>query len=263
VVPVLSTVVNAMQFFISNDGGATWISPGTISGVQVHTDLPGFRSGPLPSAAIDGAGTIWVVWEDCRYRAGCTANDLVYSTSTDGVSWSAVTRVPIDDVTSGVDHFIPGIGIDPATSGATAHVAIHYYYFSQSNCTMSTCQLIVGFISSANGGATWNAPVTVAGPMQLSSLPSSQNGLMVGDYIATAFTGGVPHGVFAVAAAPSGTTFNEAIYTGQGLTVTATAHQLSSKNDRPLHKLSDKIEREQPEKGVIPPSRRKARRSSK
>jgi hypothetical protein len=263
VVPVLSTVVNAMQFFISNDGGATWISPGTISDVQVHTDLPGFRSGPLPSAAIDGAGTIWVVWEDCRYRAGCTANDLVYSTSTDGVSWSAVTRVPIDDVTSGVDHFIPGIGIDPATSGATAHVAIHYYYFSQSNCTMSTCQLIVGFISSANGGATWNAPVTVAGPMQLSSLPSSQNGLMVGDYIATAFTGGVPHGVFAVAAAPSGTTFNEAIYTGQGLTVTATAHQLSSKNDRPLHKLSDKIEREQPEKGVIPPSRRKARRSSK
>jgi hypothetical protein len=263
VVPVLSTVVNAMQFFISNDGGATWISPGTISDVQVHTDLLGFRSGPLPSAAIDGAGTIWVVWEDCRYRAGCTANDLVYSTSTDGVSWSPVTRVPIDDVTSGVDHFIPGIGIDPATSGATAHVAIHYYYFSQSNCTMSTCQLIVGFTSSANGGATWNAPVTVAGPMQLSSLPSSQNGLMVGDYIATAFTNGVPHGVFAVAAAPSGTTFNEAIYTGQGLAVTATAHQLSSKNDRPLHKLSDKIEREQPEKGVIPPSRRKARRSSK
>lgn len=105
--------------------------------------------------------------------------------------------------------------------------------------------------------------MTVAGPMQLSSLPSSQNGLMVGDYIATAFTNGVPHGVFAVAAAPSGTTFNEAIYTGQGLAVTATAHQLSSKNDRPLHKLTDKIEREQPEKGVIPPSRRKARRSSK
>ena len=263
VVPVLSTVVNEMQFFISNDGGTTWISPGTISDVQVHTDLPGFRSGPLPSAAVDGAGAIWVVWEDCRYRAGCTANDLVYSTSTDGVSWSAVTRVPIDDVTSGVDHFIPGIGIDPATSGATAHVAIHYYYFSQSNCTVSTCQLIVGFISSANGGSTWNAPVTIAGPMQLSSLPNSQNGLMVGDYIATAFINGVPHGVFAVAAAPSGTTFNEAIYTGQGLTVTAAGRQLSSKSDRPLHKLSDKIEREQPEKGVIPPSRRKARRSSK
>ena len=38
------------------------------------------------------------------------------------MTWTAVTRIPIDDVTSTVDHFIPGIGIDPATSGATAHV---------------------------------------------------------------------------------------------------------------------------------------------
>ena len=99
--------------------------------------------------------------------------------------------------------------------------------------------------------------------MQLTSLPNSQNGLMVGDYIATAFTNGVPHGVFAVAAAPSGTTYNEAIYTGQGLTVTAKGRQLSSANDKPLHKISDKIEREQPEKSVIPPSKRKAMRRSK
>ena len=45
----------------------------------------------------------------------------------------------------------------------------------------------------------------LAGPMQLRWLPNSQNGLMVGDYIATAFTNGVPHGVFAVAAAKAGT----------------------------------------------------------
>ena len=193
----------------------------------------------------------------------CSTNDLVYSTSTDGVNWTAVTRIPIDDTTSTVDHFIPGIGIDPATSGAGAHVAIHYYYYSQSNCTVSTCQLIVGFISSANGGTTWNAPVTLAGPMQLGWLPNSQNGLMVGDYIATAFTNGVPHGVFAVATAKSGTTFNEAMYTGQGLTVTAAGRQLSSAGDRPLHKLSDKIEHERPEKGVVPPERRKASRRAK
>ena len=48
--------------------------------------------------------------------------------------------------------------------------------------------------------------------MQLGWLPNSQNGLMVGDYIATVFSNGVPHGVFAVAAAKSGTTFNEAMY---------------------------------------------------
>jgi hypothetical protein len=203
------------------------------------------------------------VWEDCRFRANCSTNDLVYSTSTDGVSWSAVTRIPIDATSSAVDHFIPGIGIDPATSGAGAHVALHYYYYPQSNCTLATCQLLVGYVSSANGGSTWNAPVALSGPMLLGWLPNSQNGLMVGDYVATVFTNGVPHGVFAVASATSGSTFSEAIYTGQGLTVTAAGRQLSAAGDKPLHKLSDKIEQEQPEKGVIPPSRRSRKRSAK
>ena len=263
VVVVGQTETAFMSAFSSSDGGLSWTAPVTISNLQFHADAGGIRSGPLPSAAVDGAGTVWVVWEDCRFRSNCSTNDLVYSTSTDGVNWSAVTRVPIDDTSSTVDHFIPGIGIDPATSGAGAHVALHYYYYSQSNCTVATCQLIVGSISSANGGSTWNVPVTLTGPMLLSWLPNSQNGLMVGDYIATAFTNGVPHGVFAVASAISGTTYSEAIYTGQGLTVTAAGRQLSSAADKPRHKLSDKIEKERPEKGVIPPSPRRSRRSAK
>jgi hypothetical protein len=260
VVPILLEP-NEMVSFSSTNGGTSWTAPVGIAQVQTHIDGGGIRSGPLPSAAIDGAGTVWVVWEDCRFRANCATNDLVYSTSTDGVNWSAVTRVPIDDVSSAVDHFIPGIGIDPATSGAGAHVAIHYYEYSQTNCTVSTCSLSVGFISSANGGTTWNQPVSLSGPMSLGWLPNSQNGLMVGDYVATAFVDGVPHGVFAVAQALSGTTFNEAIYTAQGLTVMAAGRQLSSKNDKPLHKFSDTIEQERPEKGVRPPGR--ARRVSK
>jgi len=259
IVPIEITGISA---FTSTNGGASWSAPVTVANIQSHTDAGGIRSGPLPSAAIDGAGTVWVVWEDCRFRSGCSTNDLVYSTSSDGVHWSAVKRVPIDATTSTVDHFIPGIGIDPATSGATAHVAIHYYYYSQTNCTKSTCRLFVGYISSHNGGTSWNAAQKLAGPMQLPWLPNSQNGLMVGDYIATAFSNGLPHGVFAVAAAKSGTTFNEAMNTAQGLIVAEDGPQFSSAGDRPLHKLSDKIEREIPEKGVIPPSKR-ARRSSK
>jgi hypothetical protein len=99
--------------------------------------------------------------------------------------------------------------------------------------------------------------------MQLGWLPNSQNGLMVGDYIATAFSNGVPHGVFAVAKAKSGSTFNEAMNTAQGLTVAEDGPQLSSKGDKPLHKLSDVIEKEKPEKGMMPPSKRASRRSSK
>jgi len=254
VVPIGTSVMSA---FISSDGGLSWTAPVTIANLQSHGDAGGIRSGPLPSAAVDGAGTVWVVWEDCRFRTGCSTNDLVYSTSTDGANWSAVTRIPIDNTSSTVDHFLPGIGIDPATSGATAHVAVHYYYYPQSNCTVSTCQLLVGYIASANGGSTWNAPVALSGPMELGWLPNSQNGLMVGDYIATAFTNGVPHGVFAVAKANSGTAFSEAMYTAQGLTVKAAGRQLSSAGDKPLHKLSDPIERERPERGTIPPWQRK------
>ncbi|MFZ0863168.1 MAG: sialidase family protein [Candidatus Sulfotelmatobacter sp.] len=253
VVPILTSGLSA---FTSTNGGASWSAPVTISNLQWHKDDGGIRSLPLPSAAQDGAGKVYVVWEDCRFRSRCSTNDLVYSTSTNGTTWSAVTRIPIDATTSTVDHFIPGIGIDPTTSGATAHVAVTYYYYPKSSCTKSTCQLYVGYISSANGGSTWNTPVSLAGPMQLGWLPNSDNGLMVADYIATAFTNGVPYGVFAVAAANSGTTFNEAIYTAQGLPAPVKAGpQLSSAGDKPLHHLSDKVEREKPERG-IPPSRR-------
>lgn len=261
VVPIELTNTQAIAAFKSSDGGLTWSTPVTVSGIQFHADAGGIRSGPLPSAAVDGAGTVWVVWEDCRFRSGCATNDLIYSTSTDGSTWSAASRIPIDDVSSTVDHFIPGIGIDPATSGATAHVGVHYYYYPQSSCDQAACRLLVGFISSANGGSTWSAPSALTGAMELAWLPNSQNGLMVGDYIATAFTNGVPHGVFAVAQQNSGTTYNEAIYTGQGLSVSAKGKQLSAAADKPLHKLSDRIEKEIPEKG--PPPRRRLSRSSK
>jgi hypothetical protein len=260
---VVPIETNSMSSFTSTDGGTTWSKPVTISNIQTHTDAGGIRSGPLPTAAVDGAGTVWVVWEDCRFRSKCSTNDLVYSTSSDGVTWSTVTRIPIDPTTSTVDHFIPGIGIDPATSGATAHVAIHYYYYPKTSCTQSTCRLFVGYVSSHNGGTTWNAAVQLTSAMQLTWLPNSQNGLMVGDYIATVFNSGVPHGVFAVAAAKSGTTYDEAMYTAQGLKVAETGPQFSSAGDKPLHKLSDVIEKERPEKGVVPPSKRAAKRSSK
>ena len=260
---VVPIETNGISAYTSTNGGASWSAPVTVASIQSHGDAGGIRSGPLPSAALDGAGTVWVVWEDCRFRSKCSTNDLVYSTSADGVKWSAVTRIPIDATTSTVDHFIPGIGIDPATSGATARVAIHYYFYPQSSCSQSTCRLFVGYVSSHNGGTTWNAPVRLAGPMQLKWLPNSQNGLMVGDYIATVFSNGVPHGVFAVAAAKSGNTFNEAMNTAQGLKVAEDGPEFSSAGDKPMHKLSDVIEKERPEKGVAPPSKRSAKRSAK
>ena len=260
---VVPIETNGISSFVSTDGGASWSRPVAVASIQAHIDAGGIRSGPLPSAALDGAGNVYVVWEDCRFRPGCSTNDLVLSRSRDGVRWTTVSRIPIDPVSSTVDHFIPGIGIDPATSGSHAHIAIHYYYYSNSSCNQSSCRLFVGYISSHNGGSTWNGARTLAGPMQLSWLPSSQNGLMVADYIATAFSNGVPYGVFAVAGAKVGTQFNESMYTAQGLKVAEVGPQVSSVSDRPLHNLSDPIEHERPEKGVHPPKKARLKSARK
>ncbi|MFI5977688.1 sialidase family protein [Streptomyces sp. NPDC051452] len=119
---------SSVRAFSSANGGSSWSSTTLIANVSSHGVAGNLRDGEgLPSAEIDGSGKIYVTWQDCRFRSGCPANDIVYATSTNGTTWSAVTRVPIDTTTSGADHFIPGIGIDPATSGATAKIGLYYF----------------------------------------------------------------------------------------------------------------------------------------
>jgi hypothetical protein len=219
--------------FRSTNGGASWTASTQIASVDDHGEGGGLRSLPLPSAEIDGAGKVFVVWQDCRFRTNCAENDIVVSTSTDGKTWTAPARIPIDPTTSTVDHFIPGIGVDPKTSGATAHLTIVYYYYPVSNCN-SNCQLDVGFTTSQDGGQTWTAGVQLAGPMSLSWLPVSDLGPMVADYISVSYSNGNPFGVFAAAKAPSGGDLNEAMYSTKQPLLAAGAPTFSSKNDKPV-----------------------------
>jgi len=175
----------------------------TITSISNFTDRGGIRSGPLPSAEIDKAGKIFVVWSDCRFRSGCSANDLVFVTSTDGTTWSSVQRIPIAAVTSPADYFIPGVGVDATTSGATARVGVGYYFYPTKSSTAATCLLEVGFIASTNGGASWGDPQQLAGGMFLNWLPNTTQGRMVGDYMSTSYAGETAHPVFAVANAPT------------------------------------------------------------
>jgi hypothetical protein len=195
--------------FRSTDGGATWSSSTLIAGVTEHNVNGNMRTFSLPSAEVDGAGKVFVAWQDCRFRSGCPANDIVYSTSTDGLTWSAVTRIPIDPTNSNIDHFLPGIAVDRATSGSTGHLAVGYYYFPVSNCGQN-CDLTFGFTSSIDGGATWTPGRQVSGPMDIPWIANTNQGRMVGDYISSSFTGdGKAHAVFSLAKALDGGQFRQ------------------------------------------------------
>jgi hypothetical protein len=198
--------------FRSTDGGRSWSKAVTISGIRFHGVAGGLRTSPLPTAEIDASGKAFVAWEDCRFRRKCSANDIVFSSSSDGVDWSPVLRVPIDAVTSGADHFIPGLAVDPSTSGANAHLALTYYFYPDTTCR-GGCRLQVGYISSPDGGAHWGNATQLAGPMALSQIALTSQGPMVGDYISTSFSGGKATTVFPVGLQqPTASTFDEASY---------------------------------------------------
>jgi hypothetical protein len=205
-----------IRAFNSSDGGNTWSATQSVATQTSHSPAGGLRAPALPSAAARQPGPAIVTWSDCRFEAGCAANDIVMTSSTDGVTWTPVARIPIDPVGSGVDHFIPGFTIQPqGTTRSTApHLALGYYYYPVSNCG-GACQLNVGFVFSANGGATWSAPAHLAGPMSLSWLASTNQGRMVGDYMGTAYSGNNAFPVYADASAPVGSLFQEAMFTTQ------------------------------------------------
>ncbi|MFI6602342.1 exo-alpha-sialidase [Nonomuraea sp. NPDC050536] len=213
VVPAASANESQIIAFTSTNGGASWTRTRRVAVVSLHTVAGNLRSGPLPSAEIDASGKVYVVWQDCRFQAGCAANDIVMSTSTNGSTWSSITRVTND----GGDHFIPGIGVDRSTSGASTRIGVTYYRYPAANCTAATCQLTIGFTSSTNGGSSWSAPTQVAGPMNLAWLADTSQGRMVGDYISTSvLPGGNAYPAFAVATANSGSSFFEHMFTVTG-----------------------------------------------
>lgn len=205
--------VSNQMAFRSADGGATWSASVVISNIADHSQAGNLRSAPLPTAQVDSTGKIYVLWQDCRFRTNCTSDDIVMSTSVDGIAWTAPVRVPLDAVSSTVDHFIPALAVDQTTGGASAHLAFLYYFYPVANCTATTCSLNVGFVTSQDGGASWTTPVTLVSGMLLSSLPATSSGVMVGDYFATVFSGGRAFPVFALANVPSGTTLDQAMYT--------------------------------------------------
>src|SRR5579859_211604 len=201
IVPNDNANETALGAFNSTNGGASWSAITTITTLHHHTVAGSLREGPLPSAEIDGAGTVYVAWADCRFRRSCKDNDIVvtHSLNSTGTSWSSVSRVPIDATNSGSDHFLPGLAVNKATSGSSGQLGLTYYFYPS-----GTSQLAVGFTSSTNAGSSWSTAQTIASGMPSTWVANTSQGRKVGDYISTSYgSDNLAHGVFATASAPT------------------------------------------------------------
>ncbi len=212
IVPISSNNEQDLMVFTSHDGGNSWSSPVVITPVTSFASNAYFRDNILLTPATDSSGKAYLVWVDCRFEPNCQGNDLVMTTSTDGVNWSPIQRIPLAPVGSGINYYVSWLAIDSSTANATAHLALLYYYYT-ANCS-NNCTLSVGFSSSSDGGKTWSVRKTLAGPIPAAWIASGNN--KVGDYTAMSFVQGKAVPVFSSATQPGVGYLNEGTYTIPG-----------------------------------------------
>jgi hypothetical protein len=188
-----------LSIVTSPDGGLSWteqigVAPATF---RVHL---GLRSAPLPTSTVSSDGRAYVAWSDCSFHASCKANSIAYTSTTDGVTWTPLTRIP----TGPEDAELPGLDADPTRAG---RLALTYYALRGSS-------LDVRFVSSSDAGATWTRPKLLnSRHVREGWIASTSLGQMVGDYISTSFAGGRAVPVFALAQKPLRRRLQESVFT--------------------------------------------------
>ncbi len=202
-----SALSGSMVALRSTDGGETFARI-VVSDLQAADNDP-VRAISLPSVDADSNGTIYAVWPDCRFRPSCARNDMVLSTSSDGVTWSAPARIALAPTSSGRSFFIPGVAADPAHPGGLGLV---YAYSQAGSCKSGACLLGIGIAQSADAGKTWSTQRLDAQPFSTTWVPHAEGGRMIGDYFSTSYAGDRIVPVFALAAPPAHGNFRQAMF---------------------------------------------------
>jgi hypothetical protein len=188
-----------MVAITSTDGGASLGSPVMISDLRARDARP-LRAPPLIAADLDAEGRVVVVWQDCRFNAGCSANDVVLSSSADGTTWSPPARV-----TSGRNAVMPTLGVEPGTG----RIAIVYYVIQPNG--------IDAELVTSTDGVRWSAPQRLnPRRMPLTWMPQTTLGRMLADYIGVTWSRGRPLVVYALASPPKQGELRQAIYAARG-----------------------------------------------
>ena len=174
---------NGIAVVRSTDGGATF-SPETMVAPSRFSSSA-VRAAPFPSVEVGADGSVLMAWPDCARRPNCSGNELLFSKSTDGLTWTPPTTIPL----GAGDHIIGGLAADPARLG---RVGVAYY-------TESRGKLDVHLSRSVDGGATWSRPLLLSPERMPFGRIAFSNGVMVGDYISTSFAAGRAVAVFTLA----------------------------------------------------------------
>jgi hypothetical protein len=204
--------LNTMAAIRSLDGGATFLPAAAIAPLNA-VDVSELRVPPLPSVAIDGSGTIYLAWTDCRYVSECSANGIVISKSSDGVAWTTPSRVPVGGRGSDVNHFLPGLAA--MGKGSRAKLALAYYSApTPTGCNYNCDASIDAWLSiSDDAGRTWRAPQRLSSEIVRSNwLADTGLGRMLGDYISTSWVAGNAIPVFPLASAPIRGGYREEVF---------------------------------------------------
>ena len=190
---------NSLLAARSPNGGSSFEAPVTVAEMSARS-APGLRAPPLPALDVDRRGRLLLAWPDCRFRAGCFANDIVLSTSNDGLAWSAPTRV-----TSGSGSYsTPGLGTDSRTNGIVVS--------AQVVPTGGCCNVGVAATLSRDGSRWLPTRRLDARTMSFDWLPFAETASFLGDYLAASWVGGRPLAIVPIASRPRAGRFDQSLY---------------------------------------------------
>jgi hypothetical protein len=193
VVPIYDDEIAVVR---STDGGAGFSAETAIAPSRFSTSA--VRAAPFPSVEVGADGRVMMAWPDCAARPNCSGNDLVFSKSVDGLTWTPPATIPLGPG----NHIIVGLAADQVRPG---RVAVTYY-------TESGGRLDVRLVRSLDSGATWSRPLVLSPERMPFGRIAFSNGVMVGDYISTSFAGGRAVAVFTLAQSKLGGRLRQATY---------------------------------------------------
>jgi hypothetical protein len=207
-----ANALNQIASTRSLDGGLTF-SPAVKVAELASQDIFELRVPPLPSAAIDADGTIYVSWSDCRFVDECGATGLVVAKSRNGIDWTQPLHVRTGGRGPSVNHFLPGL----AARGTAphAHLALAYYSAPEpTGCNYSCYASIDAWLSlSDDGGETWRAPQRLTSEIVRSDwLADSGLGRFLGDYISTSWVNAKPIPVLPLGSPPVRGSYREEVF---------------------------------------------------